>query len=62
MQAVEHQYAQFKFHALSDRQPVQNVPYCPEMLLYIRSRTKSRAAGVLDINRPVFCDFFGSLR
>jgi len=28
MQTVEHQHAQFKFHTLSDRQPVQNVAYC----------------------------------
>ena len=28
VKTVEHQHAQFKFHTLSDGQPMQNVEYC----------------------------------
>jgi len=39
LQTVKHHHAQFKFHTLSDRQPMYNVPYCiAEMLSHFRLR------------------------
>ena len=42
VKTVEHQHAQFKFHTLSDGQPMQNVAYCGGDAVIVRSLSHAR--------------------